>query len=58
MEEIMKGDIVKLKSGGPTMTVRDIKDGKYAVCVWFDGSTPQRNEFDLITLEKYEAKSN
>jgi uncharacterized protein YodC (DUF2158 family) len=56
MDEIKKGDTVKLKSGGPTMTVNDIKDakdGKYASCVWFDGSTSKRENFDLVTLEKY-----
>ena len=56
MDEIKKGDIVKLKSGGPVMTVEDIKDGKYATCVWFDvtttGTTFKRADFDLITLMK------
>jgi uncharacterized protein YodC (DUF2158 family) len=56
MDEIKKGDTVTLKSGGPTMTVngiKDGKDGKSAACVWFDGSTPKRKNFDLVTLEKH-----
>jgi uncharacterized protein YodC (DUF2158 family) len=30
------GDLVQLKSGGPTMTIRWIEDGE-AFCEWFDG---------------------
>lgn len=35
-KEIKANDVVLLKSGGPEMTVKEVKDGK-AVCVWFHG---------------------
>jgi uncharacterized protein YodC (DUF2158 family) len=40
--EIKAGDTVKLKSGGPTMTVSKLKEWKgvmEARCEWFDGNT-------------------
>jgi uncharacterized protein YodC (DUF2158 family) len=56
MDEIKIGDTVRMKSGGPTMTVRDIKDGKLARCEWFDGAKPEMRDFALITLENYPPK--
>ena len=35
-QELKIGDVVKLKSGGPTMTVIKIEDG-YVYCKWFQG---------------------
>jgi uncharacterized protein YodC (DUF2158 family) len=32
---VKEGSIVRLKSGGPLMTVGEIKDGVY-YCVWMD----------------------
>jgi len=35
--EINTGDIVKLKSGGPKMTVSHrIQEGKVAMCYWYN----------------------
>jgi uncharacterized protein YodC (DUF2158 family) len=57
VEEIKKGDVVRLKSGGPTMTVQNV--GNYsragvtdgAFCIWFDGAKQQGHAFDRATLE-------
>lgn len=53
--EIEPGDIVMLKSGGPTMVVERVKDGESG-CVYFPGDTdeygpePIRANFSSITL--------
>ena len=58
MPEIKLGDVVKLKSGGPEMTV--IKIGKFgyddrlqsAQCSWFKSSNEvERNVFPIEALE-------
>lgn len=43
MTTIKPGDLVVLKSGGPTMTVRDIggADKDYATATWFDTAAQQ-----------------
>jgi len=46
------GDTVKLKSGGPLMTIENIDnytDGIKARCVWFDEKNKQASE--LFALE-------
>ena len=51
------GDVVRLKSGGPRMTVQDIGDysakglkvGIY--CVWFEGTKKLSSAFHPDTLE-------
>lgn len=60
MDEIKKGDEVKLKSGGPVMTVRDVGDYSFGagiedgvLCVWFEGAKPQEKVFDRATLVKH-----
>lgn len=56
-DEINKGDIVQLKSGGPEMTVNEIRDtvdGKAAECIWQDGTKTQREVFGLHLLKKAE----
>lgn len=59
MSEFKKGDQVKLKSGGPTMTVQNI--GDYSPmgpedgvsCTWFDAKhVRQEDTFDAAVLEK------
>ncbi|WP_298407723.1 DUF2158 domain-containing protein [Janthinobacterium sp.] len=60
MASFKKGDVVKLKSGGPHMTVESlddysdgagigIKDGVY--CIWFDGAKKVGEVFDAATLD-------
>lgn len=47
-----EGNIVKLISGGPNMSVTDVKDsGKLIVCQWFSGSNLKRGHFNEKTLE-------
>lgn len=61
MSEIKKGDEVKLKSGGPVMTVQDlgdyimgagIEDG--VKCIWFEDKDVKERVFDAATLVKHE----
>lgn len=52
MEESKVGDVVKLKSESPRMTVEDTDwDGKIR-CVWFEGGKSQTALFPKETLEK------
>lgn len=48
------GDLVQLKSGGPTMTVKAIVESNKAECVWFNGGNGtyelKHNTFQLETL--------
>lgn len=55
------GDLVGLKSGGPTMTVKHIGnmyDDEIVVCEWFDEKNKLCNgEFAAASLERREAPS-
>ena len=45
------GDVVKLKSGGPLMTVLSIDEAAHrVVCQWFDKSEARQAEFPPETL--------
>jgi uncharacterized protein YodC (DUF2158 family) len=50
-EDFNVGDIVKLKSGGPNMTV-DNASGSRVMCNWFDGVVCQQWQFDQGAIEK------
>ena len=55
MEELKLGDVVKLNSGGPHMTIDMF--GKYdgvqkAKCVWFDGPKQDSALIALTSLSK------
>lgn len=57
MANITKGVTVRLKSGGPLMTVQEISDfsisagiSNGAMCVWFDGVKPMEKVFDVEVL--------
>jgi len=54
MDEFKNGDIVKLKSGGPKMTVYQVLRGNVD-CTWFDENNNQQySKFGNETIEKVE----
>lgn len=54
------GDIVKLKSGGPEMTVRQVPDDptKAYVCQWFAGKKLEQGSFPGDSLEPVKPEGN
>lgn len=53
------GDIVRLKSGSPKMTVEEIGKYRYsendrAKCIWFDGAEKHEDVFEFHTLKVVE----
>ncbi|WP_062120264.1 YodC family protein [Aureimonas sp. AU40] len=44
------GDLVRLKSGGPAMTVEFVSHDQLGT-VWFDGATLCRGDFKVSSLE-------
>ena len=49
-DQIKAGDTVRLKSGGPLMTVAWVKEST-ASCDWFDGSKAVTQSFQITSLE-------
>ena len=51
MPEFKEGDVVQLKSGGPTMTIiaLDNSSGE-ATCSWLEGRKSTEDIFDVIAL--------
>ena len=61
MANLEIGDTVRLKSGGPRMTVMSFTGatGKSALCAWFVGDENKQNVFSIDALELWEeAKSD
>ena len=60
MEQFQKGDVVRLKSGGPFMKITALGDysgwtmspSDTASCIWFEGDKKQETVFDIAILEK------
>lgn len=55
-DAIKAGDIVQLKSGGPTMTVKQVEDlhgAMTAWCDWFDGKKQADGTFPVTRLVIY-----
>jgi uncharacterized protein YodC (DUF2158 family) len=54
-DEIKAGEIVKLKSGGPKMTVETVFNDAHAKrcvkCVWFDENRLVRDVFQIEAVE-------
>jgi uncharacterized protein YodC (DUF2158 family) len=45
------GDTVRLKSGGPKMTVTTVGNDGKVYCTWFDNTDPKHGVFPPATLE-------
>jgi len=43
--KLQRGDIVRLKSGGPQMTVFDVSSRGFIICEWFEGEKVNRARF-------------
>lgn len=59
-ETFKAGDVVKLRSGGPEMTVDYVEDNGYAYCTWYDFNTHALNSeraFRLTSLKIVSEKS-
>jgi len=60
MEQFQKSDVVRLKSGGPWMTITALGDYSgwttsplyTASCRWFEGQKQQETALDIALLEK------
>jgi uncharacterized protein YodC (DUF2158 family) len=49
------GDVVRLRSGGPTMTVQE-NDGSEVLCQWFTkDNVVMQGRFPVASVKKYEA---
>ncbi|MEE9346873.1 MAG: DUF2158 domain-containing protein [Robiginitomaculum sp.] len=57
MSQLIKGEVVRLKSGGPKMTLlQEAQDGKIK-CQWFDRNGKMHTaEFDVAMVEKFVPK--
>ena len=51
------GSIVRLKSGGPPMTVVADLGGGRVQCRWFSGSVPHRGPFPVAALAPVETET-
>ena len=49
---IQPGDIVRLKSGGPDMTIASIEDDGRIVCQWFYRGVLEQRSFSVPALLK------
>jgi uncharacterized protein YodC (DUF2158 family) len=55
MTQLKIGDVVKLKSGGPMMTVYSEGEDGHLVCQWFEGSDVKSASFPTASLQAAEA---
>lgn len=57
MVQLKVGDVVRLKSGGPSMTVTQVGEDAYGVpmvwCAWFEGTKPMDGTFPPGALELF-----
>ena len=60
MAQFQQGDVVRLKNGGPWMTITALggssgwtpSPAHAATCMWFEGHKQQETVFDVALLEK------
>jgi uncharacterized protein YodC (DUF2158 family) len=45
------GDTVRLRSGGPVMTINEKSQAGRLLCVWFDGNEVKHHAFKAEALE-------
>ena len=53
--QLVPGETVRLKSGGPLMTITTVWDEfgvPMAECYWFQGATRHEGRFPIASLEK------
>jgi uncharacterized protein YodC (DUF2158 family) len=50
MSEFKIGDTVRLKGGGPKMTVREIWSNNQCLCDWFEGKKLMSGRFEIDQL--------
>lgn len=48
------GDVVRVKSGGPAMTVAGEDSIGMVICEWFDGKNQKSGTFNAAVLQKFE----
>jgi len=53
-QELKIGDLVKLKSGGPAMTVDNIQENGQIYCRWFVGREAREEYFSPDVLQLVE----
>lgn len=57
-QDLCVGDVVRLKSGGPEMTVVHVSSQADCVdCEWFDGATAKHRRVNPAVLERVDAGS-
>jgi len=59
MENLQAGDVVQMKSGGPTMTINAINNDRSVFCQWFDkDGALKTGSFQAAQLKKAEPQEN
>jgi uncharacterized protein YodC (DUF2158 family) len=54
MTELALGDVVRLKSGGPKMTLTEGEKGGKIKCQWFDRNGKMHTaDFDAVAVEVF-----
>lgn len=55
MSKFKAGDVVELNSGGPVMTILEVKNNGWVVCEWFDKNhTYNKKEFLESDIDIYD----
>lgn len=55
MPQLKKGDVVRLKSGGPLMTIQECEEEGRYFCVWFSGDEPKYGTFSGEQLKLFKS---